>query len=448
LRQLTPIILFFSLFLNLDVVATASGQLNTDIEFGFEFNVLDGVTLGSDTGSNKLLEQDLEIELDLEYRFNDQFNLFFTGAVIDETEQIKSVGSKSKRSGLEFREIGIAYLFGDIVDFELKLGRVEYESISQWWSWWDDELDIISLQFWYEDLEAFIAIAEQQAAESTDEDFIDPEMDKIQRLIFSMSWEILEGQVLNLYYLNHQDNSPSYRVGDFTDMNKIDDEDADLRWKGISYVAELEHHTIGEIDFELHFSKLAGKSVIYELEDSVAGSVQVSEQEREEIDASARGYLLRWTPRIVDEISFMIAAAKSSGDTNPDDKYNKAYRQTGLQGDLESYGKLFQPELSNLIIDMYGFQWRIAEDMSLAVMYFDYKQEKLSDEIRNASIEVDPSGTNRDLGRELDLIFSLEYEETLEFMFTYAKFRPGVAYRDYPHGSPDYIGIDFVYKFH
>lgn len=448
MRRLLPYTIFTCLFHLSSATAENGGQLYSDIEIGIEFNVLDGLSLGADNLNNKLVEQDREIEFDLEYRHDDQVSLFFTGALMDESEIIKSADIKTNHSGLEFRELGIAYLFGDVIDSELKLGRVEYESISRWWSWWDDELDIISLQMWYEDLEAFVAIAEQQAVESTDEDFIDPEMDKIQRLVLSMSWEILDGQILNYYYLKQSDNSSTYHIGDTEEYSRIDEEDADLTWQGVSYVADIELQSIGEIDLELHYSEIQGRSTLYEFEELSADVVEVSEQMQEDVDASASGYLLRWTPYAYDQLSFVIAGARGSGDANLDDRENRSYRQTGLQGDFESYGELFQPELSNLKVDMIGLQWRFAEDMSVDLMRFDYKQEVLSDEIRNASIEVEPSGNSRNLGTELDLILSVEHEETLELFFTYAKFKPGRAFADYPEKNLEYVGIDFVYKFH
>ncbi|MBW9262276.1 MAG: alginate export family protein [Candidatus Thiodiazotropha sp. (ex. Lucinisca nassula)] len=428
--------------------AEVPGQLYSDTEIGIEFNVLDGLSLGDDNLNNKLVLHEREIEFDLEYHRHDQLSLFFTGALMDESEIIKSADLKTGRSGLELREIGIAYLFGDVIDAEFKIGRVEYESMSRWWSLWDDELDIVSLQLWYEDLEAFFSVAEQQAVESTDEDFIDPEIDDIQRVILSMSWELLDGQILNFYYLKQKDNSSPYRIGDSEEYIRIDEEDADLTWKGISYVADLELELIGEIDLELHYTAVSGRSTFYNYDDPVSGIVEINETERELIDGSSRGYLLRWTPYVYDQLSLVIASASGSGDANPDDRVNRSYRQTGIQGDTESYGELFQPELSNLRINMFGLQWRFAEDMSIDLMHFDYKQEVLSEEIRHASIEVDPSGTSRDLGSELDLILGIEHEETLELFFTYAKFRPGRAYVDYPEKNIDYVGFEFVYKFH
>ncbi|MCG7965364.1 MAG: alginate export family protein [Candidatus Thiodiazotropha taylori] len=448
MRQLIAYTIVTCFFYVSHTSADAAGQFYSDTEIGIEFNVLDGLSLGDDSLNNKQVVHERKIEFDLEYRHNDQLNLFFTGALMDESEIIKSANLKTSRSGLEFREFGVAYLFGDVIDAEFKIGRVEYESMSHWWSWWDDELDLVSLQLWYEDIETFFAVAEQQAVESTDEDFIDPEMDDIQRLVLSMSWELLDGQILNFYYLKQKDNSSPYRVGDSEEYSRIDEEDADLTWKGISYVADLELQLIGEIDLELHYSEVSGRSTLYEYDDPVAAIAEISETEQELIEGSSRGYLLRWTPYVYDQLSLVIASARGSGDANPDDQVNRSSRQTGLQGDTESYGELFQPELSNLRINMFGLQWRFAEDMSVDLMHFDYKQEVPSEEIRHASIEADPSGTSRDLGRELDLILSIEHEETLELFFTYAKFKPGRAYADYPAKKIDYVGFDFVYKFH
>ena len=81
-------------------------------------------------------------------------------------------------------------------------------------------------------------------------DFIDPELQDMQRIIASLNWEFADNQALILYYLDQADRSDSYAVGDFEDVEKIDESDADLSWSGISYLGgfEFEALSVGGAD--------------------------------------------------------------------------------------------------------------------------------------------------------------------------------------------------------
>ena len=284
------------------------------------------------------------------------------------------------------------------------------------------------------------------ARETTDDDFIDPELKDVQRLFFKLDWEFYQGQTLSLVYLDQTDNSSSYQTGQFIDSRKIDEEDADLNWQGISYLGEFSLISIGGFEYEFHYARVDGTSTLFDFEDPVAGQSEVAEIEKSDISGSAHGYFLGWKPEFIPHFTLIAGRATGSGDNNPDDNRDKSYRHMGLQGDTEIFGELYQPELSNLDINLIGVKWRMNENLELALFRYDYRQRKLSDELRDVSLEVDPTGTSKDLGQELDLVISLE-QGGLEFIVTVAEFKPGRAYAPYSRETSNFINLEMAYEF-
>ena len=404
--------------------AAAADERNSfdyDFQISIERYALDGLSLGDDPSEDRLLEQDLEFEFALEYLVTDDFYLFFTGALIDESETIETAVAgerdvKDEVSGLERKAIGLGYFFGGAVDSQLRLGRTEFVSASEWWLWWDEELDAIRLDSAWRDFELTLGLAEELARESTGVDFIDPEFDSVRRLLLSLAWEFADEQSLILYYLDQRDESRSFVIGEFEDDDRVDEEDADLEWAGISYLGEFASDSLGDLEIELHAARVNGDETVYEFDDPVGGRAEVVERERHRVRGSAYGLLLNWTPGVLRDWTFVVGRAAGSGDRDADDDRVKSFRQSGLQGDSESLGELYQPELSNLVVDTLGVRWQISEGVELALLRYDYEQDELAEEMRDVSIELDTTGTSRNLGREIDLVVSIESREGLELV--------------------------------
>lgn len=416
-------------------------------ELGLEHTSLRGLSLGEDKSEDRLLEEDLEFELSLEYQFDDRLFFYFTGALVDEAETIDSAGRKDAVSGFERREVGLGYYFGDIVDSELRVGRSEFASESDWWVWWDDELDAVSLTSVYGNFEGFVALAEEQARENTGHDFIDPEIDGLRRLLMSLAWEFTADHSLVFYYLDQTDNSRSFSPGDLEDRRKTDEEDADLTWRGISYLGEFDLDGVGVIEIELHAARVSGRETVYAFDDPVNGLSAVTEKRVSRVSGSARSFRLGWSPADWHNWTFMLGGARGDGDSNPDNRRNKAFRQTGLQGDSGSFGELYRPELSNLEIGMVGVAWRIKPMAGVSLSHFRYRQSRRSDEMRDVSIELDPSGAHRDLGCETDLVLTIETRHGMELVLTAARFDPGAGYGKSVGKSANYLAIELAYQF-
>ena len=447
MRNLLVIIFIGSLPGFSPAMADENPALDYSFTISLENSEIDNLSLGDDSRVDKLTVQDYELELALEYTVNDNLYFFLVAGLVDETETVKPVDIVDESNGLERKQIGVGVFFGEEIASEFILGRREFVSASEWWIWWDEELDAISLDSAYGNFEILIGVAEEQWKVSTDDDFVDPEIDGVRRFIASLSWEFAEDQSLNFYYLDQDDNSDSHNVGDFEDFDKRDEADGDLSWSGVSYLGEFDLDKLGEIEVELHYSRVRGDETFYEFDDPEGGRSEVIEKGDSHVSAQAESYLLSWSPAQLEDWSFMVGRARGEGDSNPEDNRDESYRQNDLQGDSEVFGELYQPEISNLIVQMFGIEWEAHEGVEIALMYYDYEQDERSDEIADVTIEVDPTGLSSDLGREVDLVVTIEAFDSLELVLIAARFEAGKAYGTYDGETSNLLSFELEYEF-
>jgi hypothetical protein len=441
--------------------ADDSSNLYYQFTLSLEGTRLDNLSLSDDPDIDRLETQEYELEMELEYSLTDRTYLFLDLSLIDDTEEVEPRGERETERGLERNQMGIAVNFGEEFASELKIGRMEFVSRSEWWIWWDEDLDAISVASNYASLGGMLAIAEEQAPESTDADDIDPEMEDVRRILASLSWDYADDQSLNLYYLDQTDNSGSVTLKDLDKGEVPDEVDADLSWSGVSYLAGFELDSVGEINIELHYSRVYGDETLTEYDDGEGddeegddedveddeGEGEEDEGEEEEgggfetekrrVSGDAYSYLLSWTPPALDDWTFILGGARG----------DESYQATGLQGDSEVFGELYQPEISNLSVQALGVAWEIARGYELVLFGYDYRQVKASEDIRDVSIELDPNGVDRDLGREIDLVLIVEAIPGVELVLIAAEFEAGDAYGEREGERSQYYSIELDYIF-
>lgn len=426
------------------VIADDGNALDYEFLISIESSELDNLTLGDEPDEDRLEIDEIEFEFDIYYQINDQWYAFFVGALVDEMETIEPAGIEEEDvSALERKEMGIGLFLGGEIETDLNLGRMEFVSASEWWLWWDEELDGVRLQSYYDNFELMLGLTEEQARENTDEDFIDPEVEDVQRLLASLGWEFADNQLLHFYYLDQQDDSSAFVDGQTLDTDKEDEEDADLTWTGVSYLGEFDSDTLGDFDIELHYAHVSGDETITEFEDEdlPKGRSEVDDDpEKSRLSGDAHSFVLNWSPTFADDWSFVIGRAQGE----------REFRQTGLQGDSEVFGELYQPEISNLIVDVIGVEWEVYNGIEIALLSYDYEQDELASETRDTTIELDREDDeliSRDLGRELDLVVTFRTVEQLEIVLTAAKFDAGRAYGELSDETSRFWKIELEYVF-
>ena len=447
MRNLLVVIFIGALAMLSSTMAAENSSLDYSFTLTLENSEIDNLSLGDDPDVDKLTTEDYEIELALEYTVNDNLYFFLVAGLVDETETVKPVRVEEETSGLERKQMGMGVYFGEEIESEFILGRREFVSASEWWIWWEEELDSVSLNSYYGNFSTLVAVADEQWPESTDDDFVDPEIDGVKRLIASLSWEFAPDQSLILYYLDQNDDSDSFDIGEFENFTEIDEGDGDLTWRGISYLGEFEFDKLGEIEVELHLARVSGDETRYEFDDPVDGKSEVVDKSKQRVSGSAQSYLLSWTPVQLEDWSFVVGRARGEGDSNPDDSRDKSYRQNNLQGDSEVFGELYQPEISNLVVQAFGIEWEAYQGVEIALFHYDYEQDEKSDEIFDVSIEVDPTGESRDLGSEIDLVVTIEAYDGVELILVAAEFEAGKAYGSNEGDTSSYFSVEFNYEF-
>jgi len=130
---------------------------------------------------------------------------------------------------------------------------------------------------------------------------------------------------------------------------------------------------------------------------------------------------------------FTFGYAFGSGDNNPGDGVDHNFRQTGLQSNkskfggvsnFEYYGVALDPELSNLHIITAGFGVRPFIKASVDLVYHYYLQHKPSIMIRDFGIRANPTGLDRNLGQEIDLIVGYKGIKNTKLRFKSGYFIP------------------------
>jgi hypothetical protein len=429
------------------VRADESSLLYHEFTLNLHGSQLDNLSLGEDPEVDRLVTEEYEFELNLEYSLSDRTYLFLDASLFANSETIEPSDERDSESGIDGKQLGISMAFGEAQNHVAKLGRIEFVSRSEWWIWWDEGIDAISLESFSGELSGLLAVGQQLAPQSTAYDYIDPEQKDVLRILGRLSWQFSDEQALILYYLEQADSSPSYSLGESVDIDRIDETDADLTWSGISYMADFTGDSLGELQIELHYVQVSGHETVYQFDDPVHGRAEVDGIDRQQVSGNARSYRLQWTPSAIDDWSFIVGAARGSGDGNGDDGQDGAFRQTGLQGDSEVFGELYQPELSNMLVRAYGVVWNARPNLEFALIGYDYEQVEASENVRDVSIELDTNGIDRDLGRELDLVVTIDALDGLELILIAAEFEAGAAYGSREGERAHYVSIELDYSF-
>ena len=134
--------------------------------------------------------------------------------------------------------------------------------------------------------------------------------------------------------------------------------------------------------------------------------------------------------------SLTLAYAHGSGDSNPHDRTDYTFRQTGMEDNngriagvdtFQYYGIVSAPELSNLGIATIGFGVRPVDKASIELVWHGYRRHAHAARIRTA-LESNPAGRSRDIGQELNLLVAYR-AKTWRANLALGWFSPGKAFR-------------------
>ncbi len=380
-----------------------------------------------------LLEQGLEVEAF--YSFGRPLSLFAQFRVGMEEDLLSH--TLDEVSGF-YVERGELWLYSENIagtHLNLDVGRLHFEDERRWW--WDEELDAVRTAYETENVEISLALARELAPSRSDLNHIDPEHDRVLRLIGEASWDFRPNHTLELFLLHQNDHSPAERLGQVMSFEREDESDARLTWLGARLMGVFDLRAQGILGYWFDTALVRGEERFVEFEDfsrrhSVAEAILRRDVNGWAVDAGLSYILpLAWEPR------FFAGYAIGSGDATPEAGDDRAFRQTGLHaneagfGGVERfghYGFLLDPELSNLRILTLGVGISLLRSSSLDLVYHRYRMLEPSSFLRDSRLEIALTGERRDLGCGVDLVLALEEWERLEFTFIGSAFRAGHAF--------------------
>ncbi len=405
-----------------------SGQVELTSEW------LRDVVLGDDEDDRERLELATEIEAEVFVPLRDDLFFFAQGALIFETLLHAPGGTRATRD--TYAERGEAWLYlkepwGS--DFHLEIGRLDFEDDRTWW--WDDDLDAVRVGWETDDFEITLAVARELAPRRTGTDRIEPDEERVLRVLGEMSWEWHDDHAVEIFALRQSDRSETERVGRSRPEDRFDEVDASLWWIGPRVMGAWESPRLGLLGYWLDAAWVHGRETRLDGEED-AGSVVIEERIRRRVAGWAVDGGMTWILPLPHDPRITVGYARGSGDSDPEGGRDRAFRQTGL-GSNESgfggverfghYGALLDPELSNLEVWTLGVGLSLFESSSLDLVFHDYRQVEESEELRDAEIDLALTGRSRHVGSALDLVLAVEEWDRFELTLAGSVFWSGSA---------------------
>ncbi len=387
----------------------------------------------ADSPHRFLLQQGFELEAF--YSFGLPLSLFAQGTLRMEEDLLSNTFEAVSDY---FVERGEMWLYSEDIagsPVNLDLGRLHFEDERRWW--WDDELDAVRVAYETESYEIVLALARELAPERSDLGDVDPEQERVLRLIGEASWDWGANHAVELFLLHQDDHSPTERPGRIVRVEREDDSDARLTWLGARALGVFDLRSRGILGYWLDAAWVRGRERHLEFEELSPRRSQVEALASRDVRGWGFDAGISWLPPLRWEPRVFTGYAWGSGDATPERGTDRSFRQTGIHaneagfGGVERfphYGVLLDPELSNLGILTLGAGLSLLRSSSLDLVFHHYRLVEPAASLRDAALEAELTGEHRDLGQAFDLVLALEEWERLEFEVIGSAFRAGRAF--------------------
>ena len=327
-------------------------------------------------------------------------NIDFFGEVQFSYTQILEDPSDRRSSEFEFALSRAYMLWKEFLtpSLNLQVGRQRFNDDRQWL--YDANLDAVRIFFNRDPFSLEMSVSANLVESEFSNNLIEPNDEE----------DVMINYILyNAYRYGRKDEIAFYGI-----VRQDPSEDRDLAFVGIYWKSR----SIKDQKFWIH----AASSLGFEESNSLMGS----------------GVDLGWISRFDLWLEPSLTMGFALGSKN--------FRQTGLEDNngrfngvvkFRYYGEVLDPELSNIMIPTLGLGIIPFDETSLDIVYHYYAQVEKTDELRDADVDEDLTGEDRDLGHEVDLIFGTEIIKNLQIEFDTGVFIPGKAF---PEDDPALLG--------
>lgn len=289
--------------------------------------------------------------------------------------------------------------------FALQVGRQSFKDARTWW--YDEKMDALRL-YWRQDRFGLELAAARERW--LPEDLLDPETrEKNDYLILVGHYAVARKSTLHLIGLQRNDREST--------------KNEDPRLVGV----QLEGEVGKDFRYWSNLARLSGEAKGKKLRGS---GVDVG---------AAWRFDLPYRPYVA------FGAAWGSGDANGGDAIDRNFRQSDVQENkarlfgltrYNYYGEAFDPELSNMRILTAVVGFYPTQNLSIDLVYHDYRQLEADNDLFDSDLDLDPDGGHRALGQEIDLVAGYRYSADTRFKFVLGTFIPD---RAFPGTDPAYV---------
>lgn len=381
------------------------------------------------------LSFDPEAKLEAIWLPSDNSAVFLSAKLFAETTLYKQGGSGEAAAGVELNEAWLLKtdLFG--TPLALQVGRQQVQDRREWW--WDEDLDAVRLHYFGKNFRAFAGIGREFGYKST-LGRLEPEDRGIIRVFGNARWTWTDRNDLEFYALHQNDRSRRQALGSLVDSSKVDESDAKLTWLGLRARGRVKAKFPGKFYYWADIARVRGSERLFEFNGFDATRDLVVGLSSQRVSGWAFDTGISLELPVSFEPYLTLAYARGSGNATRGDTTDRAFRQTGLHNNngkfrglsrFRYYGEVLRPELSNISILTAALGAPLGKDHWIEAVWHGYRQRVPSDQIKGARLDIDPLGTDRRLGQEINVIYSYRPQVSAwEFELTTGAFRAGPAF--------------------
>ncbi len=367
-----------------------------------------------------------EVKLEARTRFGDNTHAFAQLIGLHETRRTQGTDGKQVTHSAQRGQMWVQQDRIGGTPWSLQVGRVALLDRRAWW--WDDDLDAIRARYdagtWWLDT----GIAREVANKSTAEKGIAPASRGVTRWFGQATWPLAPRHALDAFWLLQHDNSSQPAAAAvFANEDATDPSDLRARWIGLRATGEWRVEDGPRLAYWADTALLSGREHVSAFNEQPDGTFNAADTTQRRVRGNAFDVGATGSLALPLRPSLTVGYARGSA----------GFRQTGLQENKtraagvkrwRRYGELLQPELSNLSVATVGAGARVLDNSSVELVVHRYGQAQAADRVVGSRLSTDPQGSNRNLGREVNLLVAVRENKRIEFTFKASHFKPGAAF--------------------
>lgn len=353
----------------------------------------------------------------------------------NETELYKGGGRARGKTRIELDSLW--YLKTRLLGTPLavQVGRQKMQDRRGWW--WDENLDAVRLHYFGSKLTAFAGIGQVGTVNLSTRNRLDPEERGLLRAFGTFEWEWTRRNTLSLFALHQDDRTSRYALGAVVDRNRGDKQDARLSWIGARARGCVKLKVPRRVCYWGDVARVRGTEFAYGFRRAGPTSEAVNRITNRAV--GGWGYDTGVSIELPIKLKpyLTLGYARGSGDRPGTPGRDGAFRQSGFHKNdgkfrgltrFRYYGEVLRPNLSNIAISTVAIGVPVGKHNWVETIWHRYRQPIADNNISGSRLGHDPSGLDRRLGDEFDMVISHRPVSGWVFELTGGLFRVGPAF--------------------